>query len=356
MAAPGLRLVFWESTAGCNLDCQHCRRLDVSRQLMANDMTTDQARAMISDLAAFAKPILVFSGGEPLMRPDIFELAEHARHEGLRAALATNGTLIDREVAQRIRDVGIARVSISVDGADAATHDGFRRQAGSFDLAVAGLKLVRQAGVGTQINCTVARQNADQLDRVLALGESLGVEAVHVFLLVPVGCGQELSGSQMLSADEIEAVMVRLAEADSRTTLQIKATCAPHYYRILRQRGVSLKGTGGGHPGSEQGGMHTLTRGCLAGLAVCFVSHTGEVFPCGYLPVSAGNVLNQQFKDIWADSKVFGELRDFGLLQGRCGACEYRSVCGGCRARGFAEHGSYLAEEPYCNYVPRTLR
>lgn len=365
---PPLRLLFWETTAGCNLECIHCRRLDVSHELMKSDMSTEQARCMIDDLASFARCILVFSGGEPLMRPDVFDLASHARAKGLLIALASNGTLIDETMAGRIADTGFHRVSISLDGADATTHDGFRKLPGSFDRAVRGLKLLRQAGVSTQVNCTIARHNANQLKAVLKLAESVDATAMHYFLLVPVGCGEQIAEDQMLDAAEVERRLLEVYDLEQATTLQVKATCAPHYYRIIRQQ-AKARGTpmprqhghphahaGRGDAGNAQLAMGAVTKGCLAGTAVCFVSHEGDVFPCGYLPVSAGNVTRQSLADIWANSEVFAKLRDPNLLEGKCGCCEYRNVCSGCRARAFYEHGNYLAEEPYCTFVPRPDR
>jgi len=360
--APSLRLVFWETTSGCNLACVHCRRLDVSQESTERDLSGEQARRMIADLADFARPILVFSGGEPLMRPDLFDLADFARKHDLRTALASNGTLVDAEVARRICDAGFARVSISLDGVDAATHDRFRLLAGSFDRALAGLRHVQQAGVSVQINCTIAKHNAGQMEALLTLAESLRVDAVHYFLLVPVGCGEQIAEEQMLPPDQVETLLVQLARLEGRSSVQIKATCAPHYYRVVRQLGRRIQGGGGAHPvegggppKTEQQSLHSMTRGCLAGTAVCFVSHTGQVYPCGYLPVSAGDVTRERFVDIWRHSAVFARLRNSDLLQGRCGVCEFRQVCGGCRARAFHQHGDYLAEEPYCTYVPKGM-
>ena len=396
-AAPPLRLVFWETTVGCNLECKHCRRLEVSHELMKTDLSTAEGRTLIDQIAAVGRPVLVFSGGEPLMRPDIFELAGYAKQRGLLVALATNGTLLDESTADRIAAAGFDRVSASLDGADAATHDGFRGLAGAFDQTMEGLARLRARGVPFQVNCTIARHDKDQIQQVLELAEQIGAVAVHYFLLVPVGCGEQIAEDQMLSTEEVEDRLRLIARLQRQTNLQIKPTCAPHYYRIIRQEarelGLAMPKApghpsaaahghpsggqpggghpGGGHPGGHPGGgqpapqpdadpdkaaLHSITKGCLAGTAVCFVSHEGDVFPCGYLPVAAGNVRRQNFGDIWRDSLIFNQFRDVDQLTGKCGACEYRNVCSGCRARAFYQHGDYLAEEPYCAHEPATPR
>ncbi len=376
-----LRLVFWESTAGCNLECAHCRRLDVSHQLMENDLTTEQAEVMIDGLAAFAKPILVLSGGEPLMRQDIFHLARYAGERDLPVALATNGTLVDDAMADQIVSARIRRVSISFDGSNAETHDAFRKQVGSFDSALAGLRRLRERGMSTQINTTVTRHNEHQMDALYQMALREGVDALHLFMLVPVGCGLEIAEDQMLSAERYEEILNWLYDISQEGRIQTKATCAPHYFRIVRQRKAEEKKTaadpaptcgcgttpggpppghgagghpGGGHPGGHP--MHAVTKGCLAGDGVCFVSHTGEVFPCGYLPVPAGDVTKQPFREIWETSEVFARLRDPNQLGGKCGLCEYRFVCEGCRARAYAATGDYMAEEPFCVYQPKKMR
>lgn len=344
---------------------------------MKSDLTTAEGITLIDQVASTGSPVLVFSGGEPLMRPDIFDLADHAKGKGLLTALATNGTLIDAAVAERIAAAGFDRVSCSLDGADARTHDGFRGLAGSFDRTMQGLAHLKAVGVPTQINCTMAQHNKDQIEAVLRLAETIGAAAVHYFLLVPVGCGERIAEDQMLTTREVEERLEQIARLDQSTSLQLKPTCAPHYYRIIRQQATAegravpkRSGHPGGHPKARQpdshqpgasdthipppaaGALHSITKGCLAGTAVCFVSHEGEVFPCGYLPVSAGNVRRQHFADIWRNAELFSQLRDPTLLTGKCGRCEYRMVCGGCRARAFHEHADYLAEEPYCAFEP----
>ena len=387
-AYPPPRLIFWETTAGCNLACIHCRRITVAKELLPQDLTTAEAFSLVDQVAAFARPIFVLSGGEPLFRPDIFAIARHAADAGLIVALATNGTLIDAAVAREIKESGIRRVSISFDGADAPTHDVFRGP-GAFDLAMAGMAHLRSVGVPYQINTTVARHNIHQMPETLALAKGLGAAALHLFLLVPVGCGVEIAPDQQISPDEYEDVLNWLYDAEMEGGIELKATCAPHYFRIVRQRqaeerrlgivrerpashhrqqhaGGSHPGNGGIHPGSHPGGhpgsrpggpdgMNAMTKGCLAGTGVCFVSHRGEVFPCGYLPVEAGNVRREPFRQIWERSPLFAELRNPDLLGGKCGLCEFKSLCSGCRARAYGMTHEYLAEEPFCTYVPGAM-
>jgi AdoMet-dependent heme synthase len=377
-AAPPLRLVFWETTTGCNLECIHCRRLDVSRELSRFDLTTEQSLAFIRSLPETGRPILVFSGGEPLMRKDLFTLAQAATDIDIPIALATNGTPVDGDVARRVKEVGFRRVSISFDGPDPVTHDHFRGD-GAFDASITGFKLLREQGVSMQINTTVAQHNYRKLDDTYRLALDLGADALHIFMLVPVGCGASLDKSIMLKADEYEDALNWIYDRSLEGKIHLKATCAPHYFRVMRQRakesGAPMPafahphknmGPPAGHPGNGHGhgqgepgsraDMSAMTKGCLAGQAVCFVSHTGEVFPCGYLPVSSGNIKETPFPQIWQESKVFADLRDDSKLEGKCGLCEFKKVCMGCRARAFAEHRSYLAEEPNCDFIPMRIR
>ncbi|MBS3820814.1 MAG: radical SAM protein [Phycisphaerae bacterium] len=347
-----LRLLFWETTAACNLACAHCRRLDVSMRMSREDLTTDQAAGLIRSLPEVGRPILVFSGGEPLMRPDVFELAATARQAGLPTALATNGTVLNHEVSRRIIDAGFRRVSMSLDGPDAKTHDRFRGIDGAFESTLRGFADLRSLGMSMQINTTVARHNYEKLDAIYQLALDLGADALHVFMLVPVGCGMQLSADVMLGPAEYEAALHWCYDRQQAGRIHLKPTCAPHYFRVMRQRAVR----DGAKPPAAEGPMHAMTRGCLAGSGVCFVSHTGEVFPCGYLPVSSGNVKTTPFPVIWRDSAIFADLRDPRKLEGKCGVCEYVNVCMGCRARAYALTGDYLAEEPNCDHIPVRMR
>lgn len=353
-----LRLLFWESTIRCNLTCAHCRRIESDEQAHT-DMTTEQAKALIEQLAELGKgqhtmPVLVFSGGEPLCREDLFELVGQARSAGITAALATNGTLIDETIAERIKESGIARVSVSLDGATAEVHNKLRQLEGSFESALKGIEHLHDRKVPFQINITLTKHNAHQLEDVYELAKSIGAVAVHIFMLVPVGCGQALADTDMLSPEQYERKMVDICELDGRGELQMKVTCGPHYERVIRQQGLYKSRMKSGHGGgSVPGGGHGgASRGCLAGLGVLFVGHKGDVYPCGYLPVNCGNVLRDKLSDIWYKNEDLARMRDGGELEGKCGVCGYRQICGGCRGRAYAAGGNYMAEEPFCAYVP----
>jgi len=373
-AYPAPRLVFWETTAGCNLACIHCRRITIADKLMPEDLSTEESFRMVDQIAEMGKPILVLSGGEPLFRPDIYEIARYASDAGLIVALATNGTMIDADVALRIKESGVKRVSISFDGADAATHDIFRGP-GAFDLAIKGMGHLRDIAVPYQINTTVANHNCNQMPETLAMAKDLGAVALHLFLLVPVGCGVEIAEDQQITPEKYEEVLNWMYDAEMEGGIELKATCAPHYFRIARQRQVEdrkqgivrekpashrrqMNAGGNGHPGGHPGGRHAMnamTKGCLAGTGVVFVSHRGEIFPCGYLPLEAGNIRTESFSSIWQESELFQELRNPDLLGGKCGACEFKNICSGCRARAFGMTEDHLAEEPFCTYVPRNM-
>jgi radical SAM protein with 4Fe4S-binding SPASM domain len=366
---PPLRLVFWETTKACNLSCRHCRAVP-QRKLGPHELTTRQAFDLLDAIAVVAKPVLVMSGGEPLFRPDLFDLAQYGVESGFRMALATNGTLVDRRVAAKIADAGFSRVAISLDGAVADTHDRFRGEPGAHRRAVAGIRALREEGVSVQINSTIAKHNVAELPAMLEFALSLDADALHLFMLVPVGCGLEIAPREMLPPDEYERVLHWFDEQAKSCPIDLKATCAPHYYRIRAQRLEIARKEGDFsesfiapgtrakaapmllHGGAHRQHLSAMTRGCLAGTAVCFISNEGEVYPCGYLPVSAGSTRTERFTDIWNRSPLFEALRNPGALEGKCAACRFEAICGGCRARAYAATGSFLAEEPFCTYRP----
>jgi heme b synthase len=346
-----LRLVAWEVTRSCNLACAHCRASSL-RGPYAGELGTEKCLRLLDEIAAVAKPVVILTGGEPLLREDLCEIAAYGDGKGLRMVLATNGTLVDEAVAGRMIEAGIRRVSVSLDGADAASHNAFRRVPGAFEGALAGIAAMRKAGMEFQINTTITRANLPRIREIHDLAHRLGAAAHHIFLLVPTGRGKEMAG-QAISSLAYEETLNWFYEEGLNCPIQLKATCAPHYYRIFRQRrkeggGVSpgSAGGGGGHP------LHAMTRGCLGGSGFCFISHTGQIQPCGYLELDCGQVTQMGFAEIWRDSPIFRDLRDLGRYGGKCGRCEFLRVCGGCRARAYEATGDYLAEEPLCIYEP----
>ena len=263
--------------------------------------------------------------------------------------MATNGTLVDAATAKNMISSGIKRVSISIDGKDAVSHDAFRQQIGAFEGAMAGIEALKVAGMEFQINTTITTSNLDQIKDILELAKKLGAAAHHIFLLVPTGRGKDLT-NQAITAAEYEKTLLWFHQESLSCEIQLKATCAPHYFRILHQqkgKTAEPKKKAGGH-------FQKSTRGCLGGISFCFISHVGQVQPCGYLELDCGNVKKKSFANIWEKSEVFRNLRDYSKYGGKCGRCEFIKVCGGCRARAYEATGDYLAEEPLCLYKPKT--
>ena len=261
--------------------------------------------------------------------------------------MAPNGTLVTADIARRLAAVGIQRVSISLDGAGPDTHDVFRKVPGAFAGAMQGIEHFKAAGIPFQINTTITQANLDQIPRIQELAVRLGAVAHHIFLLVPTGRGKYIL-DQAITAEEYERTLNWFYDQRGKTPLELKATCAPHYYRILRQRSARE----GRSVSFQSHGLDAVTRGCLGGIGFCFVSHVGDVQPCGFLATPCGNVRQSSFAEIWRHSDVFTALRDFDRLEGKCGRCEFKRVCGGCRARAFEATGDYLAEEPLCSHIP----
>ena len=346
MAKPP-RLIAWEFSAGCNLSCVHCRGASTDERPVG-ELTTQEARDFIDEVAEMGNPIIILSGGEPLVRDDVYEIARYGTQKGLRMALATNGTLVTPQVARELKEAGIQRVSISIDGSTAKTHDEFRGVPGAFEGALRGIDALKQVGLSFQINTTITKRNIGQIPKILEFATDIGAEALHIFLLVPTGRGKDLENEEIPPV-EYERILNWFYDRQKDTKIQLKATCAPHYFRIMRQRAKKE----GIEVSVKTHGYEAMTKGCLGGTGFCFVSSIGEVYPCGYLPALAGSIKETSFRDIWDNSKVFNDLRDPCKLKGKCGDCEYNKVCSGCRARAYAATGDYLAEEPYCVYSPR---
>jgi len=385
---PKLRLVAWEITRRCNLACAHCRASaeDVDYD---GELSAEECFSLIDQIAGVAKPILILTGGEPLCRPDVFDIGRYAAERGLRVVLGTNGTLIDGDVARKLKQVPVSRVGVSIDFPTAGLQDDFRGRSGAFEGAIKGIEQAQRAGIDIQINSTITKKNAVLIGSLLDLALDMGAVAFHPFMLVPTGRGRQLA-DVVLSPEEHERILnwIYDKQVELGDRIQFKPTDAPHYMRVAMQRrdGRTVsneglinqapteiplspplrKGDIGGlqHRGltdassTQHKGHHTLdslSRGCLAGTGFCFISHVGRVQGCGYLDVEAGNVRDQDFVSIWSDSLVFKRLRDLSNLKGKCGACEYRRPCGGCRARAYEKTGDYLDAEPYCVYQPRAV-
>jgi heme b synthase len=334
------RIIAWEITRSCNLSCAHCRAA-AEFGAYEGELTLDEIKATIDDIVTITNPIIILTGGEPLMRPDIWEA------KGAMPVIGTNATLITDEIAAKMAAHRIPRISVSVDFPTAAEHDAFRGQVGCFDKTIEGIRIAKRHGVGVQINMTVTTLNADKVEAVHDLAESLGIDAFHIFMLVPTGRGSDLLDKELPPA-EYERVLAWAYERQKTSPLHFKPTDAPHYYRIIRQ----LAKAEGKKVTREEYGLDAMTRGCLGGITFAFISHVGDVQPCGYFDMQLGNVKRLPFSRIWTESRVLGELRDYSLLKGKCGICEYKAVCGGCRARALSVTGDYLAAEPYCVYEP----
>ena len=315
-------IIAWELTAACNLSCRYCRA-SASHEPDQGELDTDEAKRFVESIAPL-KPMLILSGGEPLLRPDLFQIIRLAVSLGIRVSLASNGTLITSGLAEEIADSGVSRVSISLDGADAAMHDHGRGQ-GSFERSIRGIENLR-GRVDFQINFTVTQKNQSELIRIFDLAEKLGAAALHIFFLVPTGRGRE---EDVITPERQEEMLRQIDEEMDRRTLEVQVTCAPQYARLKR-------------PGHGRG-----SGGCLAGRGFVFVSRKGEVYPCGYLPLRVGSVREKNFIEIWENSPELQALRE-GRLKGKCGRCEFSRSCGGCRARAYALTGDYLQSDPSC--------
>ena len=328
-----LRMVAWELTRNCNLNCIHCRA-KATLGPHQGELTTEECKKIIDDIFSFASPIVILTGGEPLMRDDLFEIIRYGNEKGLRLVIAVNGTLLDKEKALKLKELGIKRVSMSVDGKDRHSHDSFRGVRGSFDAVVNAAEILNNIGLPFQINTTVTRLNVDDLGEIYEFVKAIGAVAWHVFLLVPVGRGEGLRGEE-LNAKMYEDVLQWLYTIEKKNEMEMKVTCAPHYYRIVKEKGDTPK-----------------SAGCLAGKSFMFISHKGVAQPCGYLEMDSGDVRKEGVKKVWEGSPVFTKLRDLRSYKGKCGTCRFLAICGGCRARAYEIRGDMLGEEPYCTYTP----
>jgi radical SAM protein len=353
-------IVIWETTQACDLACVHCRACAQPFR-NAQELTTAEAKRMIDEIAAMQAPLFVMTGGDPLKRPDIYELVAYAGEKGIRPSLTPSATpLLTRDAIIKLKEAGLARLAISLDGPTAAIHDAFRKVPGSYQWTLDAVQYAREIGLPVQINTTITRHNLQYLDQTIALLESLDIVLWSVFFLVPMGRGQTIG---LISAEEFEQVFAKLYETSKRVLFDIKSTEAQHYRRFLLQRRTEARRQLSAPPirmphfigVSSADGIGRAPKGINDGKGFVFVSHMGDVYPSGFLPVSAGNVRKESLSDLYRNSPLFTALRDTANLEGKCGRCEFREICGGSRARAFAVTGDMFAEEPCCVYEPKRV-
>ncbi|HEX9261896.1 MAG TPA: radical SAM protein, partial [Candidatus Bathyarchaeia archaeon] len=343
-------VVSWNVTRKCNLKCSHCY-INATKEEFRGELTTEEAKRLMNQLSEVSKPLLILSGGEPMLREDIYELIRYGANKGFRMGLGSNGTLINGTVAKKLKNAGLKTVSISLDSSIPEKHDQFRGLENSWKKAVKAIKALKRNGVLVQVNTTLTQQNHSEIDEIMSLAEQLGVENFHLFFLVPTGRGAKIADISPTMYEN----MIKTTFAKSRKhRLNIKPSCAPQFMRIAKDMGLD---------------MRQWIRGCIAGLYYCRIFPNGDITPCPYLPVKLGNIREKKFSEIWFESNVFKDLRDSDKLRGKCGACKYRRLCGGCRARAYGLssdfidycgdlheptelNGDYLAEDPWCVYQP----
>lgn len=352
-------LAIWETTQACDLACKHCRA-EARPDRDPGELDTAEAKRLMDDVRRFGPLVFVLSGGDALKRPDVVELVEHGTEIGLRMAITPATTpLATRGVLRRLKEAGLRRLAVSLDGASPAVHDAFRQVDGSYAHGLRILRTARELGISTQVNTVVGRHNLDDFESLCALMAELEIVFWEVFFLVPVGRAR---AEDVASAEEFETVFERLYELSKTAPFDLKATAAPQYSRVVLQRQAAERRAGerAEAPDPLTAGLYHSradgigrARGVTEGHGFVFISHTGEIYPSGFLPVSAGNVRTHDLVDVYRSSEMFRALRDPDRLAGKCGACEFRRVCGGCRARAWAMTGDYLESDPFCAHVPR---
>ncbi|MDY4884407.1 MAG: putative heme d1 biosynthesis radical SAM protein NirJ2 [Anaerovibrio sp.] len=327
-------IVSWNTTNACNMYCDHCYR-DAGCKA-EEELSTAEAKTLLEQIARAGFKIMIFSGGEPLMRPDIVELVAYAASLGLRPVFGTNGTLITLEMAQRLKAAGAIGMGISLDSMDREKHNRFRKFPGAWEGAVQGMRNCRAAGLPFQIHTTVMEWNNHELEALTDFAVAEGAVAHHFFFLVPTGRAKTIE-AESLRAEAYEDTLTRIMKKQQEVDIELKPTCAPQFLRIAAQMGMKTR----------------FRRGCLAGTAYCIISPRGKVQPCAYLNMELGDVRQTPFDEIWKNSEVLNKLRTLEY-SGGCGSCEYKRACGGCRARAAYYHeGDYMAEEPWCLYHGR---
>lgn len=357
-------IVIWELTRACQLKCLHCRA-EAQYRRDPRELSFDEGKALIDQIKDMNGAMLVFTGGDPLERADVFDIAEYAVKQGVRVSMTPSATPnVTKEAIEKAKEVGLSRWAFSLDGPTAEIHDHFRGTAGSFDLTMERIKYLHELKIPVQINTVISRYNIDHLEEMAKLVEELECVLWSVFFLVPTGRGQT---SDMISPVQHEQVFSWLYKLSKRVPFDIKTTAGQHYRRVvIQQKKREAKEqqteiqyldalTEQGLTGSIDG-LGRAPKGVNDGNGFIFISHIGDVYPSGLLPIKVGNIREQSLSDIYRNSPVLQELRNPDLYKGKCGQCEFRHVCGGSRSRAYAMTGDYLESEPFCVYIPKALR
>ncbi|MEM3451311.1 MAG: radical SAM protein [Nitrososphaerales archaeon] len=344
MNTKSLRVVAWEATKACRFKCIHCRA-EAQINPDSNQLSTEEALEMVEEIISFSRPLLIITGGDPLLRGDVFRIVEFATLKGLDVAMALSGSKLTSSVAGSMKEAGVRTVSISIDGYNAEVHDRFRGVTGAFDEALKAARIVKNYGLDLQINTTVSKYNVNFLNEIRSLVLSLGASSWDLFMLIPTGKGRI---EMEIEPKEYEKVMSFVYELRKNFLMNVKMTCAPHYVRFVIER--ELKKGNLRIKDFVEATRIGGARGCMAGNGYCFISHIGEVYGCGFLPISAGSIRKKPLKEIYEGSMLFKKLRDRSFLKGKCGRCRFKALCGGCRARAYGVFGDPFQQEPYCFY------
>lgn len=346
-------IAIWEVTQACDLACVHCRA-SAQPDRDPQELSTEEGKRLIDQIAGLQVPVFVLTGGDPIKRPDLFELIRYCRQVGVRVSLTPSATpLLTRDVIVRLKEAGLARLAVSMDGATAETHDAFRGMSGSFAKTLEAIRWANEIGLPVQINTTFSRRNIGEMEQLVARMEQLKISLWSVFFLVPTGRGKL---ADLLSADEFEEVFARLYRLSKTASFDIKTTEAQHYRRYVLQQRVAERKAGNPEvvkPGMPLDTIGRAPRGLNDAKGFVFISHKGDVFPSGFLPQSAGSIRKQSLVSIYRESPLFVSLRDTSNLEGKCGACEFKEICGGSRSRAYALTGNVYEEEPCCSYFPK---
>lgn len=329
-------ILSWNTTKVCNLKCEHCYRDAGDRD--PQELNTKEGKTLLEEISKAGFKIIILSGGEPLMRPDIFELIAHAKSVGLRPVLGSNGTLFTADIVRRLKEAGIARAGISLDSKDYRIHDDFRKHEGAWKATVEAMRICGREGLDFQVHTTVTKRNFSEIIDITDFVTELGAKAHHIFFLVPTGRGKDIN-SVFINASEIRQVLEKILKKQKETQIELKPVCAPQFIPLAKKMGIDLR----------------FQRGCLAGTSYCCILPNGDVHPCPYLPIKAGNVREVPFSSLWKNSDVFLKLRTLEY-SGTCGKCGNKQSCGGCRARAYYNFNDYMAEDADCAFCAPSVK